>query len=61
MKNQYNEIIKEINFHKQNLATVSMEEKKLQNIIHNLENDIDNVKQEVNIYIKINNIINYFN
>lgn len=48
MKNQYNEIIKEINFHKQNLANVSLEEKKLQNVIHNLENDIENVKQEVN-------------
>ncbi|OUM67474.1 hypothetical protein PIROE2DRAFT_5113, partial [Piromyces sp. E2] len=48
MKNQYNEIIKEINFHKQNLATVTLEEKKLQSIIHNLENDIENVKQEMN-------------
>jgi len=56
MKNQYNEIIKEINFHKQNLANVSNEEKKLQNIIHNLENDIENVKQEVRV-IYIYNII----
>ncbi|KAL6621510.1 WD40 repeat-like protein [Neocallimastix sp. 'constans'] len=48
MKTQYNEIIKEINYHKQNLATVTAEEKKLQNVIHNLENDIENVKQEMN-------------
>lgn len=47
MKTRYNEISKEIDFHKQNLSSICLEEKKLQNVIHILENDTETVKQEM--------------